>query len=104
MTNQDPPATALEVCRYQMARRFLAEGQRDGALVIAGELLNSGTGRRLAHALLGELYPRHPVGTVTTEDAIARKGERIGTNDEGTIEASGRNARADAVPPELTGG
>lgn len=47
----------LETNHYHVARRFLLAGQREWALVIAGELLRSATGRELALSLLAEMYP-----------------------------------------------
>jgi hypothetical protein len=50
----------LETNHYHSARRFLLAGQREWALVIAGELLRSTTGRELALSLLAEMYPEAP--------------------------------------------
>ena len=50
-------SSMLETNRYYSARRFLQQGQREWALVIAGELLRSATGRELALSLLAEMYP-----------------------------------------------
>jgi hypothetical protein len=47
----------LETNHYYSARRFLLDGQREWALVIAGELLRSASGRELALSLLAEMYP-----------------------------------------------
>ena len=50
-------SSMLETNRYHAARRFLQQGQREWALVIAGELLRSTSGRELALSLLAEMYP-----------------------------------------------
>ena len=50
-------SSMLETNRYYSARRFLQQGQREWALVIAGELLRSVSGRELALSLLAEMYP-----------------------------------------------
>ena len=50
-------SSILETNRYHTARRFLLDGQREWALVIAGELLRSVSGRELALSLLAEMYP-----------------------------------------------
>ena len=50
-------SSMLETNRYHSARRFLQQGQREWALVIAGELLRSVSGRELALSLLAEMYP-----------------------------------------------
>jgi hypothetical protein len=50
----------LENNTYYAARRLLLNGQRDSALVIAGELLRSASGRELALSLLTEMYPESP--------------------------------------------
>jgi len=58
----------LETNHYHAARRFLLAGQRDWALVIAGELLRSDSGRELALSLLAEMYPEGP--NVRTSSAV----------------------------------
>jgi hypothetical protein len=50
-------ASLPEIGRYQLACRFLREGRRELALLIAGELLHSVAGREFAIRLLAELYP-----------------------------------------------
>jgi len=50
----------LEASHYHVARRFLLEGQREWALVIAAELLRSVSGRELAFSLLAEMYTEAP--------------------------------------------
>jgi len=50
----------LETSHYHVARRFLLEGQRLWALVIAAELLRSVSGRELAFSLLAEMYTEAP--------------------------------------------
>jgi hypothetical protein len=50
------PST-LDISRYHAALRLLQEGRRDGTLVLAGELLQSGSGRALGWRLLAEIYP-----------------------------------------------
>jgi hypothetical protein len=50
----------LETNRYQAARRLLQQGRREWVLVIAGELLRSGSGRALGLRLLEEMYPDGP--------------------------------------------
>ena len=50
-------SSMLETNRYYSARRFLQQGQREWALIFAGELLRSVSGRELALSLLAEMYP-----------------------------------------------
>ncbi len=50
----------LETNRYHAACRLLQAGQREWTLVIAGELLRSGSGRELAYSLLAKMYPEGP--------------------------------------------
>ena len=62
-------SSMLETNRYYSARRFLQQGQREWALVIAGELLRSVSGRELALSLLAEMYPG---GRVNPQDPDPR--------------------------------
>jgi len=57
---EDPMPSMLENNHYYAARRFLQKGQRESALVIAGDLLRSASGRELALSLLAEMYPEAP--------------------------------------------
>lgn len=53
--NKDPVLPGEKWC-YFMARSWLQQGQRDRALVMTGELLQSETGRAFGLRLLAEIY------------------------------------------------
>lgn len=53
--NKDPTLSGEQWC-YLMARCQLQQGQRDRALVMAGELWQSAAGRPFALRLIAELY------------------------------------------------
>lgn len=64
-------SSMLETNRYYSARRFLQAGQRELALVIAGELLRSSTGRELALNLLSEMYPDRTKGESADGESLS---------------------------------
>jgi len=68
-------SSMLETNRYYSARRFLQQGQREWALVIAGELLRSVSGRELALSLLAEMYPG---GRANVQDPSAGSSPDLG--------------------------